>query len=115
VCAVLGPPTLRVRQAKTNKGRRVLPLPQPAVDALHAHHTDQTCHAHSTQSAWQDEDLVFPSTIGTPWNLANFRHRFQEACRTAKIGDWVSQYGTYATRFEAALACYWDSQAVAGR
>ena len=83
------PPTLRVRQAKTKKGRRVLPLPQPAVDALQAHHTDQACHARSTQSAWQDEDLVFPSTIGTPWNLANFRHRFQEACRTAKIGDWT--------------------------
>ena len=83
------PPTLRVRLAKTRKGRRVLPLPQPAVDALRAHHVDQERHALSTGSAWHDEDFVFPSTIGTRWNLANFRHRFQEACRTAKIGAWT--------------------------
>jgi len=64
-----------MRVANTRKGRRVLPLPQPAVDALRAHRVDQVRHALTIGSAWDDEDFVFPSAIGTRWNLANF-------CRT---------------------------------
>jgi site-specific recombinase XerD len=39
--------------------------------------------------AWQDNDLVFPTEIGTPWDPANFRRTFTRITQEAGIGKWT--------------------------
>ena len=82
-------PTLTVRKSKTPRGRRVIPLARWSVPMLRAHRVAQVEAALALGPAWSDNGLVFPSEVGTPWDHANFRHRFQKACRDAGIGQWT--------------------------
>ncbi|MEV0316664.1 site-specific integrase [Nonomuraea fuscirosea] len=75
---------------KTRKSRRTLELPKLATEALRQHHTRQVAHKLRAGEAWQDHNLVFCTSVGTPLDAANVRRAFRKITKDAKIGtDWT--------------------------
>ncbi len=62
---------------KTKAGTRRLDLGESALRVLRDHRQQQYLEMQSVGDDWQDNDLVFPSTIGTPYNRSNLRKRFK--------------------------------------
>lgn len=56
---------------RTRKSRRVLGLPQLAVQALREHHKLQAADRLKAGVLWQDYGQVFASSIGTPLDRHN--------------------------------------------
>ena len=56
---------------KTVKSRRTLPLPPVLVDGLRAHHIRQLQERLIAGASWQDYDIIFPSSVGTPISPRN--------------------------------------------
>jgi len=52
---------------KTDRSRRTVELSQATCNLLANHRVAQTEHRLQLGEVWQDNDLVFPSLIGTPW------------------------------------------------
>jgi len=74
---------------KTRKSRRVLGLPQLAVQTLRKHHKLQAADRLKA-GAWQDHGLVFASSIGTPLDRHNVLREFRKITEAAGLGtDWV--------------------------
>jgi len=77
---------------KTQKSRRTLKLPQLVVDALLAHHARQARERQQAGPLWQENGLVFATSVGTPLDSHNVRRDFRKVCRAAGIGDrWVTK------------------------
>lgn len=57
---------LALVDVKTRRSRRDLPIPAVVRRALTAHKARQAAQRLAAGSAWQDRDLVFATTIGTP-------------------------------------------------
>jgi integrase len=75
---------------KTEKSRRTLKLPQLAVDALLAQRTRQAHERDEARPLWQENGLVFTTSVGTALDSHNVRRDFRTVCRAAGIGDrWV--------------------------
>ena len=75
---------------QTRKSRRVLGLPQLAVQALREHHKLQAADRLKAGALWQDHGLVFASSIGTPLDRHNVLREFRKITETAGLGtDWV--------------------------
>jgi integrase len=75
---------------KTPKSRRTLKLPQLAVDALHERKATQAAERLQAGESWQDDDLVFTTTIGTMLDQHNIRREFRQITKAAGLGtDWV--------------------------
>jgi integrase len=75
---------------KTGKSRRTLALPQRCVDALRKHRTLQAKERLRAGELWQDNGLVFASTIGTPLGANNVIRSFRRVTVKAGLGDdWV--------------------------
>jgi integrase len=75
---------------KTKKSRRVLLLPQRAVQALREHLKRQADDRLKAGALWQDHGLVFASTIGTPFDHHNVRREFRMITEAAGLGTgWV--------------------------
>jgi integrase len=75
---------------KTPKSRRVLALPQLALQALREHRGRQAEDRMRAGALWQDHDLVFASAVGTPLDHANVRREFRKITQAAGLGtDWV--------------------------
>jgi len=59
--------TLREATAtKTKAGNRILPVANNLLEELKQHYESQRKHIAFMGSAWKDQNLVFPSNIGTP-------------------------------------------------
>lgn len=54
------------KQPKTRASVRTVPLPAPVVEALRNHRAKQGKERLRAGPRWVDEDLVFPSRVGTP-------------------------------------------------
>jgi integrase len=87
------PPTVAiwksVRQhgdVKTQKSRRTLALPEPAIDALRKRRAQQNEDRLKAGPVWQNNGLVFTTTIGTPLSHHNVRRDFRKICVAAGIG-----------------------------
>ena len=77
---------------KTEKSRRTLKLPQLVVDALQAHRARQARERQQAGPLWQENGLVFATSVGTPLDSHNVRRDFRKVCRAAGIGDrWVTK------------------------
>ena len=75
---------------KTQKSRRTLKLPQLVVDSLLAHHARQARERQQAGPLWQENGLVFATSVGTPLDSHNVRRDFRKVCRAAGIGArWV--------------------------
>jgi integrase len=55
---------LELSEPKTEKSRRVVPLPRPVVEILKGHRVRQAADRLRLGTAWSDLDLVFPNEIG---------------------------------------------------
>jgi integrase len=72
---------------KTEKSRRTLRLPERAVTALRAHRVRQAEQRLLAGELWQDNDLVFSSSVGTALDAANVRRAFKKITTAAGLGD----------------------------
>lgn len=77
---------LVVETPKTNAGRRTLPLPRTALDALRSHRTRQAAERLAVGPRWNETGFVFTSPIGTPLDPRNVTREFHEVCERAGLG-----------------------------
>jgi integrase len=92
------PPSIRVWRSvraggdtKTKKSRRTLALPQRCVDVLGDHRRRQAEIRQAAGSKWQDNELVFPSQVGTPPDASHIRRSFRRVVEAAGLnsGEWT--------------------------
>ena len=75
---------------KTQRSRRVLLLPQLAVEALREQRKRQAADRLTAGALWQDHGLVFASAIGTQLDRYNVRREFRKITEAAGLGkDWA--------------------------
>src|SRR5215472_1015707 len=70
---------------KTKRSRRTLALPQRCADALQEHRVRQDTLRRQAGSRWQDNDLVFPSRVGTCWDASHVRREFRKVIEAAGL------------------------------
>jgi integrase len=80
------------------KRKRTIVLPGRCVDVLKTHRERQDEHRSKLGGAWSENDLVFPSPVGTFIDPRNFNRIMTAACRRAKL----QQVGPHAMRHTAA-------------
>jgi integrase len=73
---------------KTRKSRRTLKLPQRCVDVLRDHQACQDQIRQATGSRWHDNDLVFPSQVGTPADASHVRRSFRKVVEKAGLDPY---------------------------
>jgi integrase len=76
---------LELGEPKTEKSRRTVPLPVPAVETLRAHRKRQAAEQLAAGSLWQASGLVFTSEIGTPLEPRNVLRRFEALAERAGL------------------------------
>jgi integrase len=64
---------LKFVRPKTEDSERTVPLPEICVEALKAHKERQKTDRSNAWPNWQENDLVFPSRLGTPLEPDNLR------------------------------------------
>jgi integrase len=75
---------------KTPKSRRTLALARRCSAALREQKIRQAADRLAAGRLWQDHNLVFASTIGTPLDDHNVRRQFRKITETAGLGStWV--------------------------
>ena len=75
---------------KTAKSRRTLALARRCVAALREQRKRQAADRLAAGPLWQDHNLVFASTIGTPLDNHNVRRQFRKITEAAGLGStWV--------------------------
>jgi integrase len=72
---------------KTEKSRRTLEIPDDVATALREHHARQAAQRLEAGQAWQGNDLVFCTSVGTPLDAANVRRSFRRITKAAGLGD----------------------------
>jgi len=93
----------RLKDVKTKRGRRVVPLP-PDVVVMLGEHLSELRALRLQIGRWQDEDLVFPSldrrkNPGGPWTVQAFRQAWNRELAGTPFADrspYVCRH-TYAT------------------
>lgn len=70
------------------KGWRTIQVPEPVVRALLEHQSRQKIERRSARELWEDHDLVFCTTIGTPLDPDGHRKSFAALTERAGIGRW---------------------------
>jgi integrase len=74
------------KEPKNQTSRRTVPLTLQAVEALRAHRVRQNEERLKAGAKWQDNDLVFPNTLGKPENPGNvYRRNFQPLLKRAGL------------------------------
>lgn len=79
---------LRLGDPKTPKSMRTLEVPPLIVDALRAHRARQAVERLAAGSLWTDNDLVFPTQLGTPTDPSNLRRSIARITKRAGLGHW---------------------------
>jgi integrase len=74
-------------QPKTKSGKRTIILGKKTVDKLREHWLRQLKEKQIAGNRWKENDLIFPSTIGTPINQANLYRSFKDLLRSAGLPD----------------------------
>lgn len=79
--------TLRVRQAKTQAGERVLPLSHEMVQCLQEHWEKLQEERIALGVDWQEHGLAFPTSKGTPMTPRNLVRNFKYFLRKTGLPD----------------------------
>jgi integrase len=75
---------------KTPRSRRTLALARRCGAALRDHRARQATDRLAAGLLWQDHNLVFASTVGTPLDDHNVRRQFRKITESAGLGStWV--------------------------
>ena len=72
---------------KTENSKRTLRLPERAATALREHMARQAEQRLLAGDLWQEHDLVFSSSVGTPLDATNVRRTFKKITTAAGLGD----------------------------
>jgi site-specific recombinase XerD len=72
---------------KTEKSRRTLEISDDVAKAFKEHHAMQARQRLEVGKAWQDNDLVFCTGIGTSLDAANVRRSFRRITKAAGLGE----------------------------
>ena len=76
---------LQLVEPKTERSRRVLPLPKTVISALRAHRSRQLEEKLSLGPDWHETGLVFTSSIGTPLEPRNVVRKFHALLKNAGL------------------------------
>lgn len=78
-------------KTKTKKSRRTLKLPEKCVEALKFHRDLQDRQRTTTGEVWQENGLVFASSVGTMRNANNVLRSFRSivAITDLTANDWT--------------------------
>ena len=79
-------------QPKTAKSRRTIPLPSSVMQELRKHRIWQNQERLKLGAAWHQNNLVFPSEIGTPLNPPNLTRHFKRILKKAGIRTSIRLY-----------------------
>jgi integrase len=82
-------------EPKTSRSRRTMPLPMTTVKALSEHKRQQGVERLRIGSEWQDNGLVFPTTIGTPYTLSSLTSKW---FKPALVKAELSGFNLYSLR-----------------
>lgn len=74
-------------EPKTEKSRRSIVLPALVVDLLLQHRSKQAKAKMEAGAEWQEHDLVFPTSRGTPLNPSKVVDRFKSLLKKADLPD----------------------------
>lgn len=83
-----GQEALVLGEPKTPKSRRALVLPELVLDALRVHRGRQQAERRAAGDRWQDLDLVFPTSVGTPMSPSNLRRDLARLTEAVGLGRW---------------------------
>ena len=70
---------------KTNAGRRTIPLGVETLRILREHRTKQHHERATSENRWQENDLIFPSSVGTPQSPSNLLQAFKSILKHAGL------------------------------
>ena len=79
-------------QPKPAKSRRTIPLPVSVMKEVRRHRIRQNEERLKLGAAWHQNDLVFPSEIGTPLNPPNVTRHFKRILKKAEIRTSIRLY-----------------------
>jgi integrase len=74
-------------EPKTEKSRRSVMLPLLVTDLLKQHHIHQLEVKQQASEFWQERDLVFCTSLGTPLNPNKVLERFKTVLKKAELPD----------------------------
>lgn len=77
---------------KTARSRRRITLSPATVAALRTHRKRQLEERMAKAGLWQEHDLVFPSSVGTPKSQRNLNREFKTAAKRAGLPDHFKLY-----------------------
>jgi integrase len=75
----------RFLEPKTRSGRRTIKLGEGTLHALRLHKKEQQTRIVAAGERWQDYDLIFPSSVGTPLGPSNLRMDFNRIISEAGL------------------------------
>jgi integrase len=75
------------KEPKSSAGRRVVVLGSTTIDKLREHLILQREQRLFAGKRWQENDLIFPSTIGTPMGPRNLMRHFKSILNAAGLPD----------------------------
>jgi integrase len=85
-------PEGRFAATKTARSRRRIDLTSGSVEALQRHREAQLEERIRRAGLWQDQDLVFPSSVGTPLSHRNVVRAFKALLRRAELPETTRFY-----------------------
>lgn len=91
---------LRITAPKTEKSRRVVPLPRPVIAELRAHRVRQVEERLQAGSEWAEHGLIFCTQFGAPLDPRNALRSLTAAGKRAGLTD----IGLHTLRHSAASA-----------
>ncbi len=83
------PSTLVFVEPKTDRSRRTIIMPQSIVRVLRSHRARQLQERLVAGSKWQDNDLVFTTTIGTPFDPREAVRHFKRVLEDAELPSTI--------------------------
>jgi integrase len=99
---------------KTKSARRDVLIPPPVSDALRTHRAQQAARRLRLGPAWNDHDLVFASSIGTPLRRMNIWRHYQRLLGVAGVPK-IRIHDHRHTHITWALEEHADIKAVSAR
>jgi len=74
-------------EPKSAAGRRVISLGKDTIQKLREHKAEQYSERIMAGNKWQDHDLIFPSSIGTPLSQSNLNRDYKQLLQEANLPD----------------------------
>ncbi|SEH03503.1 Site-specific recombinase XerD [Nonomuraea solani] len=96
--------SLQFVDPKTDRSRRIVPVPDETLAALRKHKRAQAAERLAAGERWKDHGLVFASTIGTPIEPGNLSARWRSTRARARLG-WLRLHDLRHACASFLLAC----------